>query len=112
MPDFIDIAGVEDVPVGRVRTFSAGARPIAVCHTDTGFYALDNTCPHRGGPLGQGDLIGDELVCPWHLWGFDVATGTCLGNREAGVAAHEVRVENGRILVRLAPVREAAAELR
>jgi nitrite reductase (NADH) small subunit len=106
MGDFIDIAGVEELPVGRAKTYVIGERRIALCHTDTGFYALDNTCPHRGGPLGEGDLIGDEIICPWHLWSFDVATGNCMGSREVGVAAHEVKIEGSRVLVRLAAVRE------
>jgi nitrite reductase/ring-hydroxylating ferredoxin subunit len=109
MSDFIDVADVKDVPVGRPKTFVAGERRIALCRTETGMYALDNTCPHRGGPLGEGDLIGDEIVCPWHLWGFDIATGNCLGNSEIGVAAHEVKIEGSRVLVRLAPVRAIAA---
>lgn len=109
MGEFLDVAGVEELPVGRVMSVMAGERRIALCRTETGVYALDNTCPHRGGPLGEGDLIGEEIVCPWHLWGFDVATGNCIGNRDAGVASHEVKLEGMRILVRLAPVRESAA---
>ena len=56
-----------------------GAQRIALYHTASGFFATGNTCPHRGGPLGEGDIIGDEIVCPWHLWAFDIATGFCGG---------------------------------
>ena len=52
-----------------------GDRRIALYHTPLGFFATDGTCPHRGGPLGEGDIIGDEIVCPWHFWSFDVTTG-------------------------------------
>lgn len=103
MHDFIDIAGVADVPVGRVTTRVVGDRKIALAHTAGGFFALDNTCPHRGGPLGEGDLIANEVVCPWHLWGFDLQTGVCAGNPEVAVVKHEVRVEGDRVLVKLAP---------
>jgi 3-phenylpropionate/trans-cinnamate dioxygenase ferredoxin component len=106
MAEFVDIAAVNDLPVGRTRTIAVGDRKIALCRTPKGFFALDNTCAHRGGPLGEGDLIGDELICPWHLWGFDVATGTCLGNPEVSVLTHEVKVEGDRVLVRLAARRE------
>ncbi|HKO56602.1 MAG TPA: Rieske 2Fe-2S domain-containing protein [Thermoanaerobaculia bacterium] len=104
MGDFIDIASVTDVPPGRARTFDAGDRRIAVYHTARGFYASDNTCPHRGGPLGEGDVIGNEIVCPWHLWGFDVQTGVCAGNPDISIITHEVRVDGDRLLVKLSPV--------
>lgn len=103
--DFIDIGAASELPTGRVTTKLAGDRRVALCHTASGFHALDNTCPHRGGPLGEGDLIGEELVCPWHLWGFDVQTGHCGGNPDLGVAAHEVRIEGDRVLVKLSPAR-------
>lgn len=105
MTDFIDIGSTSDLPLGRAITRTVGERKIALCHTASGFYALDNTCPHRGGPLGEGDVIGEELVCPWHLWGFEVATGNCGGNPDLGVAPHELRVEGDRLLVRLAAPR-------
>jgi nitrite reductase/ring-hydroxylating ferredoxin subunit len=98
---FIEVANTTEVPAGRAKAFAVDGRTIALYHTTDGFFATDNTCPHRGGPLAEGDLIGNEINCPWHLWGFDVKTGLCAGNREIRVAAHEVRVENERILVKL-----------
>lgn len=98
---FVEVAKTSDLPVGRARAVTVEGRTIALYHTATGFYATDNTCPHRGGPLAEGDLIGDEIVCPWHLWGFDVATGACPGNREVSVAAYEVHVEDDRVMVRV-----------
>jgi nitrite reductase (NADH) small subunit len=105
MNDFVDIGSTAELPVNRVVTKTVGDRKIALCHTASGFYALDNTCPHRGGPLGEGDIIGEEIICPWHLWGFEVATGNCGGSTKIGVAAHEVRIVEDRILVKLSPPR-------
>jgi nitrite reductase/ring-hydroxylating ferredoxin subunit len=110
MEGFIDVAGVMDVPINRARSFRVGERSIALYHTAKGFFASDNQCPHRGGPLGEGDIIGDEIVCPWHLWGFDTRTGICLGNPEVSIVTHEVKIDRDRILVKLAPAR-AATEL-
>ena len=109
MNDFIDIASTNDLAVGRTRTVAVGDRKIALCRTAEGFFALDNTCPHRGGPLGEGDLIGSELICPWHLWGFDVHSGRCTGSIEIGVLKHEVKLEGDRVLVRLAPSTQHSA---
>lgn len=99
--EFLEVARIEDVPVGRMKAITIDGRTIALYHTQDGFFATDNTCPHRGGPLAEGDLIGNEITCPWHLWGFDVESGVCTGNPDIRVAAHTVRVENGRVLVKL-----------
>lgn len=111
MEGFVDVASVNDVPVNRAKSLKLGERTIALYHTPKGFFASNNQCPHRGGPLGEGDIIGDEIVCPWHLWGFDVRTGLCPGNAEYTIATHEVKVDGDRILVRLAPVRETSGVL-
>lgn len=101
MSDFIEIAATGDVPVGRAKAVSIAGKTIALYHIASGFYATDNVCPHRGGPLAEGDLIGNEIICPWHLWGFDVTSGLCPGNSEISVVRHELRIEGDRIFVRL-----------
>ena len=98
---FIEILKTSELAVGRSRACTVDGKVIAVYHTEDGFFATDNTCPHRGGPLADGDLIGNEINCPWHLWGFDVRTGLCAGNPEIRVAAHEVCVEDDRVMVKL-----------
>jgi nitrite reductase (NADH) small subunit len=103
--DYVDVGAVADIPAGRPAMRIVGDRKIALCRTASGIHALDNTCPHRGGPLSEGDLIGEELVCPWHLWSFDVKTGDCPGSTSVGVAAHDVKIEGDRILVKLNPSR-------
>jgi nitrite reductase/ring-hydroxylating ferredoxin subunit len=101
MSDLVAVTTTADVPVGRVKAFRIGEKTIAVYHTAAGFFATDNTCPHRGGPLAEGDLMGNEIVCPWHLWGFDIATGVCNGNADIAIPTHEVQVDGERILVKL-----------
>jgi len=101
MSEFTDVGSTNELREGRVKLVVVDDRRLALCHTSAGFFALDNTCPHRGGPLAEGDVIGNEIVCPWHLWGFDVATGTCGGNADLSVGTHEVRIEGDRILVKL-----------
>ena len=98
---FTEVLNAAELPVGRIRAVKVDDRSVAISHTIHGFFATDNICPHRGGPLAEGDLIGDEIVCPWHLWSFDVATGVCPGNEEYRIATHDVRAEGERILVRL-----------
>ena len=108
---FTEVLNASDLPVGRIKVVKIDDRTVAVSHTANGFFATDNTCPHRGGPLSDGDLLGEEIVCPWHLWGFDVRTGLCPGNADYSIATHEVKLDGDRILIRLSPVRETTGAL-
>lgn len=69
------MARVEDVPPGRVALVQAGERWYALANVDGTLHALDNNCPHMGGPLARGALNGAELTCPWHGWRWDVPSG-------------------------------------
>jgi len=109
--DFVEIARASELPVGRAKSVRVGNRNVALYHTPKGWFASDGQCPHRGGPLGEGDIIGDEIVCPWHLWGFNLHTGICDGNRDISIVTHEVKVEDDRVLVRLSPEREPSTSL-
>jgi nitrite reductase/ring-hydroxylating ferredoxin subunit len=80
---------VADVPPGRVALVSAGERWYALVNLDGVFHALDNNCPHNGGPLGKGELIGKDLQCPWHGYTWNVADGR---NTWPGVSWRAMRV--------------------
>lgn len=101
MSEFLEVAQASELPVGRAKAVQVADRTIAIYHTSDGFFATDNVCPHRGGPLAEGDVIGNEIVCPWHLWSFDLETGVCPGNADIVVATHEVRIDGERILVKV-----------
>ena len=98
---FVEITKTNELPLGRVKAFALEGRTLALYHTADGFFATDNTCPHRGGPLAEGDLVRNEITCPWHLWGFDVVSGVCPGNPEIALTTYEVRVEGDSVQVRL-----------
>jgi nitrite reductase/ring-hydroxylating ferredoxin subunit len=99
----VKVATVEDIPPGRARVVEAGGRTLAIFNVDGRFYALDNACAHRGGPLGEGELEGAVVTCPWHAWRWDVTTGANTNNPRLKVACVAVTVENGDVLVDLAP---------
>ncbi|SRR5258706_12719884 len=109
--EFIEVATINDVPIGRVKSVRAGSETIALYRTAKGVFASESRCPHRGGPLAEGDIIGDEIVCPWHLWGFNLETGLCPGNSDICITTYEVKIEGDRILVRLSPMRETTSSL-
>ncbi len=79
--------------------FRNGEQQLALCNVNGEIHVLDNHCPHRGGPLAQGALHGQMVVCPWHAWEFDCTTGACDFNPAIVVKRYPVRVEGDDILV-------------
>jgi thiamine pyrophosphate-dependent acetolactate synthase large subunit-like protein/CDGSH-type Zn-finger protein len=88
----------DDFEVGKTYSFTVAERPLALVRTEDGFHALDGRCPHQGGPLGEGNVCGDKLRCPWHGYDYDLKTGKGVGN-DLQVETLEVREEGGRIEV-------------
>jgi nitrite reductase (NADH) small subunit/3-phenylpropionate/trans-cinnamate dioxygenase ferredoxin subunit len=103
MSKFITVAKTQDVPPGTGRTVEVRGVWIALFNVDGSFFAVDNTCPHAGGPIGEGSLSGDVVTCPWHGWQFSVRTGERLGNPNFTVACCPVRVEGEQIRIALPP---------
>ena len=79
MGEFIKVAKVGDIAPGEARGVEAGGKRIALFNIDGTFYAIDDTCTHRGGPLSEGMVMGAEVTCPWHGAVFDVTSGALLG---------------------------------
>jgi 3-phenylpropionate/trans-cinnamate dioxygenase ferredoxin subunit len=72
------VAAASDVPAGEVRVVQCGVRSLALSNVDGTLYAIDNLCTHDGGPLGEGRLRGDRVLCPRHGAAFDARTGKVL----------------------------------
>jgi nitrite reductase (NADH) small subunit len=96
---FVTVARVEDVPPGTVARVQAGNEEIALTNVDDEFFATQGACLHLKGPLGDGELAGKYLVCPWHGWHYDVRTGLNDFDHAIQIRTYEVRVENGEIQV-------------
>ena len=62
-------------PLAIAASVAFSAEPRRLSGVSGTVYAVDNACPHRGGPLGEGELQGRVLTCPWHGWRWDVTTG-------------------------------------
>src|SRR5437762_6073833 len=77
----VKVASVGEVETGQGRVVEANGKTLALFNVDGVFYAMDNACAHRGGPLGEGDLDGTIVTCPWHAWRWDVRSGANANNR-------------------------------
>ena len=99
MTDRIKVAAVGELGEGQARTVETNGKSIAVFNVAGRYYAIDNLCPHRGGPLGEGDVDGQIVVCPWHGWRWDVTTGANANNPAVRVSCYPVTVEQGTIFV-------------
>lgn len=99
MSDFMKVASLSDLAAGSCKTVEANGRAIALFNVNGTIYALDNTCLHRGGPLGEGMLEGEVVTCPWHGWQYGVKTGENVMDSSLKVAAYPVQVEGNDIKV-------------
>jgi nitrite reductase/ring-hydroxylating ferredoxin subunit len=102
MAEFVKVAKTGEIAPGEGKAVDIGARRIALFNVDGTFYAIDDECTHRGGPLSEGMLMREEVTCPWHGAIFDVKSGTVLGSpAPRDVARYNVRVEGEDIEVEL-----------
>lgn len=98
---FLRAAKRDEIPTGTIREVRLGQRTIAVANVDGRFYAIDNTCLHRAGPLGKGKLAGSVVTCPWHGWTYEVTTGRVTFNPSMEVATYAVEERGEEIWVDL-----------
>ena len=107
--EWIKVANVNDLPEGRVKSVTARTLTLCLSHFDGKWAAMDNRCPHQGGPLGEGSIEkGVEgkcwIRCPWHGWDFDPLTGAPPGGHEdTGQQLYPIEVRGDEVLVGLEP---------
>ncbi|HEX9923201.1 MAG TPA: glutamate synthase-related protein [Anaerolineae bacterium] len=97
MPNFVKVMDAGQLKAGEVTVVTINGRDICLANCDQEFYALDNKCPHRGGQLGDGKIVGMDVVCPLHGWDFDVRTGISRYDTLDRVQTYPVRQVNGSI---------------
>jgi len=101
MPEYKKIAETSEVPAGQGKIFELDGNQIAVWNLSGNYFAFQNVCPHRGGPVGEGELEGTTITCPWHGWQFDITTCTGTMNPAARLTKYEVMIEGTEIKVAL-----------
>jgi len=99
MGDFLLVAEASELPPGTSKVVVVAGHLVALFNVEGTFYAVSNTCLHRGGPVGEGELDGAVVTCPVHGWQYDVRTGRNVANPIAQLRQFPVKVESGRVLV-------------
>ena len=87
--------------VDNVTQVIIAGTAIALARTSDGFFAIENNCPHAGGPMSEGWLEGSQISCPYHGWAFDLRDGKCATNPESCIQTYEVQVLEDAVCVKL-----------
>jgi nitrite reductase/ring-hydroxylating ferredoxin subunit len=97
---FTKVATIQEVPPGKSKQVTVGSKIVALFNVGGTIHAIDDTCPHRGAPLWEGTLMGNEVTCPWHGARFDVTSGAHLcPPAPRGVATYKVQVVGDEIQI-------------
>ena len=97
----VRVGATSEVGPGTAHVVDADGTTLAIFNVDGHYFAVDNSCPHRGGPLGEGDLEGHVVRCPWHGWAWDVTTGANVNNPAVRIGCYPVTVQDGALFVRV-----------
>jgi len=102
MANFIKLTTEPELPlVVEAKEFPCGAKAVCVANVNGVYSALDNVCPHRGGPLGQGMIEGSKVVCPWHGWAWDTKTGQAVQDPNMKVTVYPLKIQGGDVLIEI-----------
>jgi nitrite reductase (NADH) small subunit len=96
---FVKAAGKGELPPGAIREYQVSGKAVAVANVEGKFFAINSVCLHHAGPLGEGEMEGQVVTCPWHGWQYDVATGKLVSNPAVGVECYPVEVRGDDIYV-------------
>ena len=101
--EYVTAARAGEFQPGAARVVYLRGVEIALYNVDGSFYAVDNLCPHEGGPLAAGTIRGKVLSCPWHRWQFHLETGISPVNPAVRVQTYPVRIEGDQIKIGIPP---------
>jgi len=101
MSDFVKVAKKSEIPTDTGYRVEVNGREVALFQVDGKVYAIHAVCPHQGGPLDEGGLEGNTVMCPWHGWQFDVTNGVCTFNDSIKQPTFPVKEEGDDIYIQI-----------
>lgn len=100
MERLIKVGNCQDIPQGEGRRYSLNGEEVGIFNLGNKILAISNVCPHLGGPLSDGLILGEEVVCPMHSRKINLKTG-CIKNENESVRTYEVVLKNGEIYLNI-----------
>lgn len=97
--NFVEVCDLAELKKNKRKVVNVNKEEIALFYLDGKVYAINAVCPHKGGPLGEGDLDDEEVICPWHAFMFNVKTGACLNQPALSVRSYKVKVEGEKVKI-------------
>jgi len=97
--EFVKVAAASDIPQGKVKKVEVGDREVAIFNIKGKFYAVDDMCPHLGGPLSEGRRKGEVVTCPWHGWQFSLTDGTSVTQPSVTLRCYPIKVKENDLLI-------------
>ena len=102
MSEWLKLCNRAELPAeGNAKEFSAAGATLCVAMIHGKPLALDNVCPHHGGPLAEGTIEGGKVICPWHQWEFDLATGAASDGSDTKAVSYALRLDGDNVLVQI-----------
>lgn len=98
---FVPVARLEEIPEGQGLLVERQGRTLALFRVGDRVHACGSVCPHEGGPLAEGWIEGEVVVCPWHAYEYELATGRCRVDPDLAIPVYPVRVVEGVVEVDL-----------
>ncbi|HEV3081098.1 MAG TPA: non-heme iron oxygenase ferredoxin subunit [Gemmataceae bacterium] len=99
---FTKVATIEELPAGTAKAVVINGRKLALFNLGGNIYAIEDTCPHRGAPLSEGECDGTTVICPWHGASFDLTSGAVLSPpASSGVMAFKVQLVGNEVQIDL-----------
>ena len=99
MAEFVKVAKNSEIPEGTGKRVQANGKDIALFKIEGRVCAIYSICPHQGGPLDEGGIDGETVICPWHGWQFNVTTGVCVFNEAIRQPTFKVKEEGEDVYV-------------
>ncbi len=97
----VKAANSADIAPGQSKTIIVQGRELGVYNVAGEFYCIDNMCPHAGGPIADGQIEGDVVYCPYHMWPFNVKTGEATFNSNVCVQKYECKIEGEEVFIEI-----------
>ena len=97
----VKVAKVSELLPGQSKTIVANGKEVGVYNVGGEFFCIDNMCPHAGGPIADGQIEGEVVYCPYHMWPFNVKTGEATFNSNVCVQKFDCSVEGDTVFVEI-----------